>query len=1368
MTRHEDCHVWRFIVYALVVALALYSFAALGKTKLDQSKPNMVVADENRVPIPGISGSTSHETAIEKVVNNGPGKYIVIRPDWHITITDHAVPCDCDPVDTDGDGVFDADDQCPNTPPNDGAGSATVVDAVGCAVIVAPVDTDSDGVPDVDDQCPGTVLGDSVVSNGCSPAQIDNDGDGVFDDVDQCPNSSPTAVVDAVGCAVIVAPPATALIECPDEPTATSATRTWTVCAVNSIDVPGYTSNGSDYKMSYRVPTALSPTNKGQIYIYMHPSTPGTEYVTGSSSFDYSSKDANKQIEIHFLEQTVGKNPEGVENSGGWWGWSGHNRGAVGNYNGKQLVAGVKYLVENHGGLIDISKGIKLGGVSLGGAGAYIQAQLMKPLLAELKTETGIDIQIASAISFWGIQNPKEADEAKFSGGWGTKVESPDEWAATDICANWRDVQNLHFYWAGGQNDGLGRMSDCIVDIFQERKISHSMRWLQSGHGPNESGYTLPYGTWKGNSNSSLDVILPVFTNNTADHRGVLRGYINRGLAWDHDAIIDTVDEIQVPVKYEALKNIGPELPDQPDVMETSITFRHVTNFDTRVGREVDWEFDGQTGTTTVGGDGLLTVDKVKITTGDAYKVFSVKKHDGGVVIEPPTAVRPFDFVATRVPRSTGVREAIYGGELLSSSHWDWMDKLPDVTRKFHSFNAPGQLLRYNMDGSEEILYDCMGAVRPCVPLDPMISPDGKWVAYAVFSANALVHTHPANRKFPVMVLGSSGKRSHIVMTNLETGETVEWPELEGVNDSSPVFLPDGKIMFTSNQGGFVVPYLDRITHSSAKQPRLFTANWDGTNRKDVSPHEVTAAMHPYVHSTGLVFYSTHWLSHNLGYKGNNSIPNWPGTTGNQWSVGVIDHEGGNFASALGGHRQGITQAAGQRNHGLIVPHFLGERSNGDMCTDNYYRGGNLGIGNIACWVYIFPIEGPAPRFTPDGMYTLTTWAWPQDATSIKDSNGIYQGKTGYPEGIPGSDQMLLTHGSGMCTQVVEKPFSKLEGSNNIGCNTGIKMTRFIPSRHPDDLITLVDEEDWHEFGARIITSKTYQKVATSENADGSCTLASSDAGATDSYHSGTYNFNSEFKHSGNNGSLMEAVPHTELKSIRFYKLKPNPKVSSRDWKNFIGHEIELYGDVPLLADNSFKVDLPCDVPYIMAGVDKDGLIIKRDQVPASLRPGEARVCEGCHLHSVRGRPYPDSLAFGSVPLKFTESMPVPTFTDDVLPIFQEECSGCHTPDDSPFFDYKKLVSDYSQKYAIHRQQMTNDTRDIYKYAVQRPMATKYVSTTYCRESLLCWVVYGYRMDNRTNELYDDDIDLPPGDHPTLPRLKANVVGRWIDSGSAK
>ena len=92
-------------------------------------------------------------------------------------------------LDSDGDGVLDKFDQCPNTP------QGVKVDAKGC-----PLDSDGDGVADYLDKCPNTPAGVTVDKKGCP---LDSDGDGVSDIEDQCPGTPKGAKVNAQGCWIL-------------------------------------------------------------------------------------------------------------------------------------------------------------------------------------------------------------------------------------------------------------------------------------------------------------------------------------------------------------------------------------------------------------------------------------------------------------------------------------------------------------------------------------------------------------------------------------------------------------------------------------------------------------------------------------------------------------------------------------------------------------------------------------------------------------------------------------------------------------------------------------------------------------------------------------------------------------------------------------------------------------------------------------------------------------------------------------------------------------------------------------------------------------------------------------------------------------
>jgi len=90
--------------------------------------------------------------------------------------------------DTDGDGVMDKDDKCPTVP--------GLKELMGCP------DADGDGVADGDDNCPNEAG--PAANNGCP--WPDTDGDGILDKDDKCPNEAGLAELD--GCPRVAPSPA--------------------------------------------------------------------------------------------------------------------------------------------------------------------------------------------------------------------------------------------------------------------------------------------------------------------------------------------------------------------------------------------------------------------------------------------------------------------------------------------------------------------------------------------------------------------------------------------------------------------------------------------------------------------------------------------------------------------------------------------------------------------------------------------------------------------------------------------------------------------------------------------------------------------------------------------------------------------------------------------------------------------------------------------------------------------------------------------------------------------------------------------------------------------------------------------------------
>ena len=98
------------------------------------------------------------------------------------------------PPDSDGDGVSDDDDRCPDVPEDrDG-----FEDGDGCP----DPDNDKDGIPDATDKCPDQPEDRDAFEDGDGCPDPDNDKDGILDAVDKCPDKAETknGFEDEDGC----------------------------------------------------------------------------------------------------------------------------------------------------------------------------------------------------------------------------------------------------------------------------------------------------------------------------------------------------------------------------------------------------------------------------------------------------------------------------------------------------------------------------------------------------------------------------------------------------------------------------------------------------------------------------------------------------------------------------------------------------------------------------------------------------------------------------------------------------------------------------------------------------------------------------------------------------------------------------------------------------------------------------------------------------------------------------------------------------------------------------------------------------------------------------------------------------------------
>ena len=765
-----------------------------------------------------------------------------------------------------------------------------------------------------------------------------------------------------------------------------------------------------------------------------------------------------------------------------------------------------------------------------------------------------------------------------------------------------------------------------------------------------------------------------------------------------------------------------------------------------------------------------------------------------GTITPPPLPpiepIRLGGVVYVRVPRTTAT--GVINGN--TYKNFDVYDRLletvtPESTLGVSELNGPGQLVYLDADGNTHILYDCMNSVPACVPLDPMVDWAGGKVIFSVYTG-VLSNLQMHGTTLPNRTMQSTGAQIHIV--DLQTKQVTPLPQPSGVHDTGPIWLSDGRIMFTSTRSKEHGIMLRGITPQHHYQLQMWMMDADGSNAVRVGPSDINSALHPYLLSSGRVIYSSWQLNHQLAFRGGPG--NAPGTTHNMFWVASIDQRGGDWLSLLGAHGGFLPTNGGDSPKAL---HFLGERSNGDICTTNYYRNNNLGSGSFVCWKpEAHGVEGYGPAevteqravFSPRNLYLPIPYTTSSDEESLKDSGGNYLGKVRDPDGLPNGN-LLFSYGRGRCSQAHLEVFDVQ--SDNTVCDFGIYVTdaqnaetATVLSSDPTDLKLVADSSDWHEFMPRIVAPYVdiYKKqrpdtpALTSSGDPGTCLLGSSSMqvhGAT----GGSKPSISEIQHfngwefgrkeiCGSQGCSMHAVDAvSEISKIRFWRVLPYSRpegqtVQHNEVESIFGTRVQILGDVPLQSDGSFLTQLPCDMPYLMAGVDNDGRVIAKDQVVQSLRPGEKRICQGCHVHSVDlGLDFNNRLAASNPATVLPSSGFEPEFNRDIWPLLQSNCASCHSsgspagglaldvPGNGASSTYFKITWDHAN-------------------TVLRPETSRYMHGVFARESLLYWKAAGLRTDGRNDADYSGDIDFGAAHAGYLTANELKLLGDWMESGA--
>jgi hypothetical protein len=319
---------------------------------------------------------------------------------------------------------------------------------------------------------------------------------------------------------------------------------------------------------------------------------------------------------------------------------------------------------------------------------------------------------------------------------------------------------------------------------------------------------------------------------------------------------------------------------------------------------------------------------------------------------------------------------------------------------------SPGDIRR------EEVLVNCDEAVTGaavCSIADPMVSLDGRTIAYAKFtdtrnfvatsdltsigskdggwgftkhsqsmmslSKDLISGTH-ANRLGNTLVPYSSP--TLIYQYNLDTkiesqispapsffagrafpGQSAEFTSAYPVMDSSPFFLPDGRVGFVSNRAdGF-------------QKFQIFAMETNGANLELLGHRAMSQQLHPIVLKDGRIIYTS--MDASLQKVDNNN-----------YSLFEINPDGSNPFIL-----------AGENDATKFTYHYVTQLTDGDIVANIYYNHNNAGLGGFLR----FPIEPSGPNFVHASAVTL-------DASDSIDLTIWNRGITLLPFARPGQFNM--------------------------------------------------------------------------------------------------------------------------------------------------------------------------------------------------------------------------------------------------------------------------------------------------------------------------------------------------------------------------
>ncbi len=225
---------------------------------------------------------------------------------------------------------------------------------------------------------------------------------------------------------------------------------------------------------------------------------------------------------------------------------------------------------------------------------------------------------------------------------------------------------------------------------------------------------------------------------------------------------------------------------------------------------------------------------------------------------------------------------------------------------------------------------------------------------------------------------------------------------------------------------------------------------------------------------------------------------------------------------------------------------------------------------------------------------------------------------------------------------------------------------------------------------------------------------------------------------------------------------------SSNSISNF--EQKRVVGEAPVHEDGSFYVEVPADTVLHWQTLDENGMALQDALTWAWVRPGERRVCVGCHEHRTT---IPDidlvPQAAKSPPVQLNTppaERPTVDFRRDLTPIIEAKCVRCHGEHQpAAGLDLSRGDQLVYQRVAIRSTGASPIRAAVFNRAYLNLSAAanaklgKFIYPGLARKSPLIWRLYGRSF------LYDAQVNQCPPDKPLSDEEKS-LFALWVDLGA--